>query len=93
MSFFDKFKVEHKYEKEKFYKVEDVDKKDNVFNRKTINDAMVAACNRLTRKSDYGEQMGFLTEEEQIFYIATEVECEVNNSGFERFLYESSGKF
>lgn len=91
--FLSKFLVKHKYEKETFYQATDVDRKDTVFNRKTINDSTIAACNRLTKKSDYGERMELLSEEEQIFYIATEVECEVNNSGFERFLYESSGKF
>ena len=91
--FLSKFLVKHKYENEKFYQAENADRKDVVFNRKTINDTMVAACNRLTKKSDYGENMEALTEEEQIFFIVTEVECEVNNSGFERFLYESSGKF
>ncbi len=91
--FFSKFLVKHKYEDEKFYKAENVDKNDSVFKRRTINDTIVAACNRLTKKSDYGEHMEFLSEEEQVFYIVTEVECEVNAGGFERFLYESSGKF
>ena len=52
MSFFDKFKVEHKYEKEKFYKVEDVDKKDNNLNRKRINEKKVEECNGLTQKNE-----------------------------------------
>lgn len=91
--FFSKFLVKNKYEKETFHKPEDAKRKDPIWGRRTINDVMVAMCNRLTKQSDYGENMDALTEEERVFYIATEVECEVNNGGFEQFFYESSGKF
>lgn len=91
--FFSKFLVKNKYEKETFHKPEEAKRKDPIWGRRTINDVMVAMCNRLTKQSNYGENMEALTEEERVFYIATEVECEVNNGGFEQFFYESSGKF
>lgn len=91
--FFSKFLVKNKYEKETFHKPEEAKRRDPIWGRRTINDVMVAMCNRLTKQSDYGENMDALTEEERVFYIATEVECEVNNGGFEQFFYESSGRF
>ncbi len=91
--FFSKFLVKNKYEKETFHKPEEAKRRDPIWGRRTINDVMVAMCNRLTKQSNYGENMEALTEEERVFYIATEVECEVNNGGFEQFFYESSGKF
>lgn len=46
---------------------------------------------RLCDKSDYGENLSALTEEERVFFIVNELEQEVNNGGFSQYLYNSSG--
>lgn len=69
------------------------DVKNPVWKLKRTNDILVGMCNHLTSKTSYGENMEALTKEERVFYITTEVECEVNNGGFEHFFYGDSGKF
>ena len=43
------------------------------------------------RKSSYGKNMAALTPEEQVFYICSSLDGEVNNGGFSQYLYNSSG--
>lgn len=57
------------------------------------NDFVVALVEHLNKKTQYGEDMSVLSEEERIFYIAQMLEMEVNNGGFSQFFYNSSGNF
>lgn len=77
---------------ETFYLPEDVNKDDPIWKLRTINDIVVAMCGRMTRKSDYGENMGALSQEERIFYVTTEIESQVNSMGFEHFFYDEAGR-
>ena len=44
---------------------EDIDKSDSLWKLRTINDIIIAMCGRMTRKSEFGENMGALSEEER----------------------------
>lgn len=69
------------------------DKNDPIWNLRRINDIVVAVCNRLTGKTNYGENMEVLSEEERIFYVATEIDSQVNSLGFDYFFADEAGRF
>ena len=69
------------------------DKNDPVWSLRRINDIVVAMCNRLTRKTNYGENMEVLSEEERIFYVVTEIDSQVNSLGFDYFFCDEAGRF
>ncbi len=86
-------KAELEKRDETFLIPQDIDKNDPLWKLRTINDIVIAICGRLTRKSSYGENMGMLSSEERIFYIATEIDSQVNSMGFEYFFFDEAGRF
>ena len=56
-------------------------------------DFLIAINERLNARSSYGEHLERLSSEEQVFYICNLLEEEVNNGGFDQFLYNSSGNY
>ena len=54
-------------------------------------DFLIAINERLNERTDYGDHLERLSVEEQVFYICNLLMEEVNNGGFEQFLYNSSG--
>ncbi len=56
-------------------------------------DFLIAINERLNARSSFGEHLERLSAEEQVFYICNLLEEEVNNGGFDQFLYNSSGNF
>lgn len=56
-------------------------------------DFLIAINERLNDRSSYGEHLERLSAEEQVFYICNLLEEEVNNGGFDQFLYNSSGDY
>ena len=91
MGLFNKFKhAKKEFDK----KVEILDapagasKADPIWKLRTINDINIAMCNRLTSKTNYGENMEVLCEEERIFYIATEIDSQVHSLGFDQFFFD-----
>lgn len=56
-------------------------------------DFVVALSQYIAEKCQYGDDMTVLSEPERVFYIAQELEAEVNNGGFSQFFYNSSGDF
>ena len=70
----------------------DMDVKD-IWSIKDSNPFIIAMNGWVCRKCHYGEQIAALTAEERTFYIVTMLEAEVNNGGFEQYLYNSSGNF
>lgn len=52
---------------------------------------LLDAQKRLWEKSSGGAALDNLTPEEQVFFITTELEEEVNNGGFSQYLSNSSG--
>jgi len=56
-------------------------------------DFLMAINERLNARSSYGEYLERLSAEEQVFYICNLLEEEVNNGGFDQFLYNSSGNY
>ena len=77
---------------ETFYLPEDIDKNDEIWQLGTINDIIIAMCGRMTRKSDYGENMGMLSAEERVFYVITDVYSQVTSMGFEHYYFDEAGK-
>ena len=75
-----------------FYLPEDIDKNDELWKLSTINDIIIAMCGRMTRKSDYGENMGTLSAEERVFYVITDIYSQVNSMGFEHYFYDEAGR-
>lgn len=67
--------------------------KDPIWKLRTINDIIIAMCNRMTSKTNYGENMEVLTEEERVFYVATEIDSQVHSLGFDQFFFDEAGKF
>lgn len=47
--------------------------------------------NRISEKCEYGDNIAALSKEERLFFVAQELEREVNNGGFSQFFYNSSG--
>ena len=58
-----------------------------------MSDFLVAINERLNSRSSYGEHLEVLSDEEQVIYICMLLEAEVNNGGFDQFLYNSSGDY
>lgn len=77
---------------EVFYLPEDIDKNDEIWQLGTINDIIIAMCGRMTRKSDYGENMSVLSEEERVFYVITDVYSQVTSMGFEHYFFDEAGR-
>ena len=77
---------------EVFYLPEDIDKTDDLWKLRTINDIIIAMCNRMTSKTNYGENMEVLTEEERVFYVATEIDSQVHSLGFDHFFFDEAGR-
>lgn len=76
---------------EVFYLPEDIDKTDELWKLRTINDIIIAMCGRMTRKSDYGENMNALSAEERVFYVVTDTYSQVTSMGFEHYFYDEAG--
>lgn len=62
-----------------------------IWNIGDINSFVIAMTGWLNRKCNYGENLSVLTPEEKTVYIVNCFQAEVNNGGFEQFLYNSSG--
>jgi len=77
---------------ETFYLPEDIDKNDEIWKLRTINDIIIAMCGRMTRKSDYGRYMDVLSEEERVFYVVTDIYSQVTSMGFEHYYFDEAGK-
>ena len=45
----------------------------------------------VAEKCNYGQKMEELNEAQRVFYIAQELEAEVNNGGFSQFFFNSNG--
>lgn len=67
--------------------------KDPIWKLRTINDIIIAMCNRMTTKTNYGENMQVLTAEERVFYVATEIDSQVHSLGFDHFFFDEAGRF
>ena len=52
-----------------------------------------AVRDRIDQKSDFGARMDGLSPEEQVICICNLVEMEVNNGGFDQFLFNISGNY
>lgn len=55
------------------------------------NSFVLAMAGWLNRKCSYGERMSALTPEEKTVYIVDSFRAEINNGGFDQYLYNSSG--
>lgn len=64
-----------------------------IFALTDTTDFLIAINDRLNQKSDYGDHIDLLSPEEQVFYICNLLIEEVNNGGFDQFLYNSSGNY
>ena len=67
--------------------------KDPIWKLRTINDIIIAMFNRMTTKTNYGENMEVLTAEERAFYVATEIDSQVHSLGFDQFFFDEAGRF
>lgn len=63
----------------------------NIWKITDKTELLIAINDRLNARSEYGEYMERLSSEEQVLYICMLLEAEVNNGGFDQFLYNSSG--
>ena len=77
---------------EVFYLPEDIDKTDELWKLRTINDIIIAMCGRMTRKSGFGENMEALSAEEKVFYVVTDVYSQVTSMGFEHYFFDEAGR-
>ena len=66
---------------------------DEIWKLTDTTDFLIAMNERLNARSAYGEHLERLSAEEQVFYICNLLEEEVNNGGFDQFLYNSSGDY
>ena len=66
---------------------------DEIWQLTDKTDFLIAINERLNARSSYGEHLEQLSSEEQVFYICNLLEEEVNNGGFDQFLYNSSGNY
>ena len=76
---------------EAFNKLMDMDLKD-IFTLEDENKFVTAMNGYLGKKSDYGDNLEVLSECEKIFYTTDIFEGEINNGGFEQYIYNSSGQ-
>lgn len=58
-----------------------------------VNDRIIALSEHVAQKCRYGIKMEALSQPERMFFIAQNVEIEVNNGGFSQFFYNSTGDF
>ena len=65
----------------------------NIWKITDKTELLIAINDRLNARSEYGEYMERLSIEEQVLYICMLLEAEVNNGGFDQFLFNSSGNF
>lgn len=77
---------------ETYYLPEDIDKNDPLWKLRTINDIIIAMCGRMTRKSNFGENMEALSAEERVFYVVTDLYSQVTSMGFEHYFYDEAGR-
>jgi len=75
-----------------YYLPEDIDKNDPIWKLRTINDIIIAMCGRMTRKSNFGENMEVLSQEERVFCAVTDLYSQVCSMGFEHYFYDEAGK-
>lgn len=54
---------------------------------------VIAMNSWVCRKCGDGERMTALTKEERVFFVVMGLDAEVNNGGFDQYLYNSSGNF
>lgn len=67
---------------------------ENIYKEETErNKFIVAMCDAVYKKCEYGDAIEKLNEHERIFFITQALEQEVNNGGFSQFFYNSSGDF
>lgn len=66
---------------------------DEIWQLTDKTDFLIAINERLNERSSYGDYLERLSAEEQVFYICNLLEEEVNNGGFDQFLYNSSGDY
>lgn len=57
------------------------------------NERLIALSEYVAEKCQFGIKMEKLSHPERVFFIAQNVEMEVNNGGFSQFFYNSSGDF
>lgn len=74
-----------------FNNLMNMDLKD-IFTLEDENKFVTAMSNYLGKKSDYGDNLEVLSECERIFYTTDIFEGEINNGGFEQYIYNSSGQ-
>ena len=64
---------------------------DDIWKITDQTDFLIAINERLNERTEYGDHIERLSAEEQVFYICNTLMEEVNNGGFDQFLYNSSG--
>ena len=68
-------------------------KMEDIWSLTDKTDFVIAMYQHLNEKTQYGEDVSVLSEEERIFYITQTLEMEVNNGGFNQFFFNSGGNF
>ena len=66
---------------------------DDIWSIDDKNDFLIALGSWLSKKSNYGEHPERFSNAEKTIYIIYQLEAEVNNGGFDQFLFNSSGDF
>jgi len=66
---------------------------DEIWQMNDKNDFLIALDNWVCKKSNGGDEMEKLSQEERTFFLVFQLEAEVNNGGFSQFFYNSSGDF
>ena len=66
---------------------------DNIWNIDNKNNLLIALGSWLSKKSNYGEHPERFSNAEKTIYIVYQLEAQVNNGGFDQFLFSSSGNF
>lgn len=64
-----------------------------IWNIGNMNSFVIAMTGWVNRKCNYGENISVLTSEEKTVYIVNCFQAEVNNGGFDQFLFNCSGAF
>lgn len=77
---------------EQFNKLADTDIAD-IWKIDDKNNFVIAMNMWVCKKCSYGERIDLLSKYERIFYVAQQLEAEVNNGGFSQFFFNSSGDF
>ena len=66
---------------------------DDIWSIDNKNNLLIALGSWLSKKSNYGEYPKRFSNAEKTIYIVYQLEAEVNNGGFDQFLFNSSGDF